>query len=101
MKAVLVGTSEVQSDVVQMDVASFADWDDAVDYASTFMERAVGDFRNMNPEDHDARRKFLHKNMEVKTGFRKTANDMLCHVDMTCRIEGLVAAAIVSECEVM
>ena len=99
MRIVSVGTCEVQEDVVQMNAASFSDWDDAVDFARSFMERAICDFKNISPEDPDERGALVEKNVKTETSFRKWANDMFPVVSMTCRIDGLVASAIVEEGE--
>ena len=80
MKVISVGTTEVQDDVVQMDAASFFDWDDAVDFARSFMERAIGDFKNISPEDSNARRALVEKNVKIETSFGKGANDMFRRV---------------------
>ena len=99
MRIVSVGTCEVQEDVVQMDAASFSDWDDALDFARSFVERAICDFKNISPEDSDAREALVEKNVKTETSFRKWSNDMFPMVSMTCRIDGLVASAIVEEGE--
>lgn len=99
MRIVSVGTCEVQEDVVQMNAASFSDWDDAVDFARSFVERAICDFKNISPEDPDARVALVEKNVKIETSFRKSSNDMFRRVSMTCRIDGLVASAIVEEGE--